>query len=188
LTLTTLPVLTRFRSAGALRDRQVHTVDGGPLTSPACFCAIAACREDKPLQNAQHEKAPGRFGFFEFALVGVPLVLGTIAIVVLFGERLLPHRSSRTIPRDFSDHARTLVEQYALTDMADTALTRKSGVAEVDIPPRSELAGKNAFPGMVTDSDDLVVLAEQRRGEDLGPRRPNWPLVTRCWCTGRGEP
>ena len=132
--MTTLPVLTRLRSAGAIRDRQVHTVDGGPLTSPACFCAIAACREDKPLQNAQHEKAPGRFGFFEFALVGVPLVIGTIAIVVLFGERLLSHRSSRTIPRDFSDHARTLVEQYALSDMAETALTRKSGVGEVVIP------------------------------------------------------
>jgi hypothetical protein len=110
----------------------------------------------------------GRFGFFEFALVRVPLVLGTIAIVVLFGERLLPHRSSRTIPRDFSDHARTLVEQYALTDLADTALTRKSGVAEVVIPPRSELVGKNAFPGMVTDSGDLVGSASPNRPFHVG--------------------
>jgi di/tricarboxylate transporter len=30
------------------------------------------------------------FGFFSFAIVGVPLLLGTIAIVVLFGQRLLP--------------------------------------------------------------------------------------------------
>ena len=30
------------------------------------------------------------FGFFEFALVGVPLVVGTILIVLLLGERLLP--------------------------------------------------------------------------------------------------
>ena len=35
---------------------------------------------------------------------------GTIAIVVLFGERLLPHRSGRSIPHDFGDHARTLVD------------------------------------------------------------------------------
>jgi hypothetical protein len=38
------------------------------------------------------------FGFFSFAIVGVPLLLGTIAIVVLFGQRLLPERSGRTIP------------------------------------------------------------------------------------------
>ncbi len=30
------------------------------------------------------------FGFFAFALVGVPLVLGTVAIVLVLGERLLP--------------------------------------------------------------------------------------------------
>jgi di/tricarboxylate transporter len=34
----------------------------------------------------------GRFGFFEFALVGVPLVAGTIVVVVFFGEHLLPYQ------------------------------------------------------------------------------------------------
>ena len=55
------------------------------------------------------EAGVGRFGFFEFALVGVPLVVGTILIVVLFGPRLLPERAPRAITRDFSGHARTLV-------------------------------------------------------------------------------
>ena len=55
------------------------------------------------------------FGFFSFAIVGVPLLLGTIVIVVLFGQRLLPERSGRTIPADLSTHARTLVEQYGWT-------------------------------------------------------------------------
>ena len=42
-------------------------------------------------------------------------VVGTIAIVVLFGERLLPNRTPRARSRrDFSRHARTLVEQYGL--------------------------------------------------------------------------
>jgi len=108
----------------------------------------------------------GGFGFFEFALVGVPLLIGTIAIVVLFGERLLPHRSGRAIPHDFGDHARTLVDQYEIEDEADSLLTRRSGVAEVVIPPRSGLIGEIIFPGMVTDSGDLVVLAVQQRGED----------------------
>ena len=42
------------------------------------------------------------FGFFEFALVGVPLVVGAIAIVVLFGPRLLPNRTAPLDPADFS--------------------------------------------------------------------------------------
>lgn len=110
----------------------------------------------------------GRFGFFEFALVGIPLVAGTIAIVVLFGEHLLPMRNPRSIPADFSDHARTLVEQYTLANDQDL-FTRRAGIAEVVIPPRSSAVGDTVFPGMVTDSGDLVVLAVQRKGRDLEP-------------------
>lgn len=61
-----------------------------------------------------HDAGAGSFGYFSFLLVGVPLVAGTIAVVVLFGERLLPHRSSRSGSRDFGDHARTLLAQYGL--------------------------------------------------------------------------
>ena len=109
----------------------------------------------------------GRFGFFEFALVGVPLVAGTVAIVVLAGERLLPNRAARAISRDFGDHARTLVEQYELAYGPESLLTRASGAAEVVIPPRSALIGDKAYPGMTTESGDLVVLAVQRRGRQL---------------------
>ncbi len=191
------------------------------------------------------------FGYFEFALVGVPLLLGTMAIVVLFGERLLPQRSGRTIPPDLSKHARTLVEQYKLEDglfqlrvrprspyvgaprtavdlgsypglnliaiqagnergrfrrptlaegdmlivrgdaetagmlaadkllafrsedaggdVVDALFNRVSGLAEVVIPPRSGMVGQPVFPGMITPSGDLVVLAVQRRGENQGP-------------------
>jgi di/tricarboxylate transporter len=108
----------------------------------------------------------GSFGYFSFALVGLPLVVGTIAFVVFFGERLLPHRPARSGSRDFSEHARTLVEQYGLDGDVEL-LTQRSGVAEIVIPPRSQLVGDKAFPGMVTESGDLVVLAVQRKGEDL---------------------
>ena len=57
------------------------------------------------------KSAGGAFGFFEFGIVGVPLLAGTIAIVVFLGERLLPHRKGKSIPADLSQHARTLVEQ-----------------------------------------------------------------------------
>lgn len=116
------------------------------------------------VSDAADNAGVGAFGFFEFALVGVPLVAGTIVIVLLFGERLLPDRSARTITRDFSDHARVLARQYALPDAP--ALTRTSGLAEVVIPPRSGLIGQTVFPGMITESGDLVVVAVQRRGEE----------------------
>ena len=189
------------------------------------------------------------FGFFSFAIAGIPLVVGTILIVVLFGQRLLPNRSGRTLPPDLSRHARTLVEQYRLDDgvfqlrvrqtsslvgvapaevdlsaypglamvatqagdgsgpvrgsalavgdilivrgdaasagefagdnalalhegetgIADMLFNRTSGLAEIVLPPRSAFIGQSMFPGMVTPSGDLLVLAVQRGGVDLGP-------------------
>jgi di/tricarboxylate transporter len=56
------------------------------------------------------------FGFFEFAFVGVPLTIGTVAICVWLGPRVLPVRVSKVIPADLSGHARTLVQHYAFED------------------------------------------------------------------------
>jgi di/tricarboxylate transporter len=193
----------------------------------------------------------GVFGFLEFAIVGIPLLIGTMAIILLFGKRLLPERSGRMMPSDLSNHARTLIEEYRLEgeffqlrirlgspyvgmqrnaldinkypglslisiqagngngslsvptlaagdilivlgdaesaaslasdkilsfrsedttgEIADMLFNRSSGLAEVIIPPRSGLIGQKVFPGMVTPSGDLIILAVQRRGEDQGP-------------------
>ena len=191
------------------------------------------------------------FRYFEFGYVGLPLLIGTMAIIVLVGQRLLPERSGRTIPADLSKHARTLIEHYTLADglfqlrvrsdspycgapqakanltgypgltlvaiqaadaggplqrptlaegdmliirgdaqavarlaadqrlalrsedsaadVAATLFNRNSGLAEVVIPPRSGFLGQTVFPGMVTPSGDLVILAVQRNGVDQGP-------------------
>jgi di/tricarboxylate transporter len=204
--------------------------------------------------DALEEATGDRFGYFEFGLVGVPLVLGTVAIAVLLGPRLLPTRTAASIPADLSRHAQTLIKQYQLDEgafrvevptgspsvgavLADLSLTRfpgltvvgvqpagrrssggppsetvlaahdvviiradtatavafahdaglellgepvgehvagalmnpDMGVAEVVVSPRSTLVGDVVFPGMVTSSGDLVVLAVQRKGYDLGP-------------------
>ena len=50
--------------------------------------------------------------------------------------------------------------------------TTASGLAEVIIPPRSTLIGERLFPGMVTPSGNLVVLAIHRQGHDLPPGEP----------------
>jgi di/tricarboxylate transporter len=189
------------------------------------------------------------FAFAEFALVGLPLLAGTMLIILLLGKHLLPAQSSARLPADFSRHAQTLVEHYGLSDgvfrlrVRSTSLylgkapaeldlagdprlqliavqegatgkplrapaisvgdyllvkgeaeaianlaaekhlalreegaedeagpslfNRRSGLAEVVIPPRSALIGRAMFPGMITDSGDLVVLAVQRAGVDL---------------------
>ena len=106
------------------------------------------------------------FTFFEFGLAGVPLLIGTLAIIVLFGNRLLPHRAPSVIPPDIGNHVRALTDQYRLPEGTDLVSASK-GFTEVVIPPRSELIGTHLFPGMTTPSGDLVVLGVQRGGEDL---------------------
>jgi len=85
------------------------------------------------VSDAAAEAGAGSFSFFEFTLVGVPLVMGTIAIIVLFGRRLLPQRATRTIPPDLGKHAKTLVEEYLLED----------GVFWLRVRPDSEFAGRS---------------------------------------------
>ena len=69
------------------------------------------------ISDAATEAGYGAFGFVEFAWVGLPLVAGTILIVLFFGSRLLPSRLSSTLPPDLSRHARTLIEHYSLDNV-----------------------------------------------------------------------
>lgn len=200
------------------------------------------------VSEAAIEAGESGFRFFEFARVGIPLVIGTILIVIVFGDRLLPERTAKTLPRDLSQLPRALLRQYLAEDelsrlqvdpgsplagmLADAIdldpyeglhliavldgsgqplvdhplapgqalivrgqraaierfadnngltlrpaaaagatglVSSQFGVAEVIVTPRSPYIGQPVFPGMVTDSGQLVVLAVQRLGEDLGP-------------------
>jgi di/tricarboxylate transporter len=202
------------------------------------------------VSEAAAEAGARPFGYFEFALVGLPLLAGTVALVVLFGERLLPHRTPSQIPPDFSEHFKVLTRDYRLQQLThrvrvgeaspfigrtqpdvasavgpdvtlvgvqvrgegnlarearvaagdvllvrgdqtavrqlaagdaielpagqpggdgDGLFTRLTGVAEVLIRPRSGLAGATVFPGMVTESGELMIQAVQRGGEVLDP-------------------
>ena len=51
---------------------------------------------------------------------------GRSASSLLFGRRLLPDRTTRQIPKDFSDHARTLVSHYEVDD-GDSPLYDRRG-------------------------------------------------------------
>ncbi|HEY7201623.1 MAG TPA: SLC13 family permease, partial [Candidatus Dormibacteraeota bacterium] len=100
------------------------------------------------ISEAAANAGVGGLGYAELALAGVPLVIGTLAIVLLLGPRLLPERTSRTLPPDLSEHARTLIAQYAIGDVY--RLRVRPGSPLVD---RSRAApGLDGHPGLTVVS------------------------------------
>ena len=61
-----------------------------------------------------------------------------------------------------------IVPESASNPIASGLVNRGFGVAEVIVTPRSAYTGERVYPGMVTDIGNLVVLAVQRHGGDLG--------------------
>ena len=118
------------------------------------------------VSDAASEAGARPFGFFEFAIVGIPLLLGGILIIVFLGPRLLPERNAPTAPVDVQRLADRLRRDYALGP-DELAMTAGRGVTEVVIPPRSTLIGMHVFRGMTTPSGDLVILAARRGDETL---------------------
>ncbi|GAA4071777.1 hypothetical protein GCM10023065_30280 [Microbacterium laevaniformans] len=116
--------------------------------------------------------AGGReFGFFEFALAGIPLVVCTVVIVALGGGRLLPSRSAdrlSDLAPDPREHAQTLRDSYDVDLDTARLFSVREGVAEVLVAPRSRLIGRTVSVGMTTRDENLVILAV-RRGDDDGP-------------------
>ncbi|WP_244303286.1 SLC13 family permease [Leucobacter coleopterorum] len=110
------------------------------------------------------------FGFLEFGLVGLPLLVGTVIIVLLLGPRVLPERLPEFAPRNLSRHAETLARHYSL-EPDSVRLDRADGLTEIVIPPRSTFVGDTVFPGMRTETGELVIVAVQRSGEDIGRTR-----------------
>ncbi len=96
------------------------------------------------ISEAAADAGVGAFGLVEFALVGIPLVAGTVLIVLMFGSRLLPERESSMVPPDLSQQAAVLVEHYSL----DNVLHLRAG-------PSSNLLGRtrarwelDGYPGI----------------------------------------
>lgn len=66
--------------------------------------------------EAARESGLGEFNFFSFTLVGVPLLIGTIVLILLVGNKLLPDREPTTALKDLSDLPTTLKKQYLAED------------------------------------------------------------------------
>jgi di/tricarboxylate transporter len=120
-------------------------------------------------EAARDAGAPG-FGFFSFGLVGLPLLVGNVAVVVLFGHRLLPHRMSRSVPPDFGRHAQTLAGHYGFPDGL-SRLRVRPGSPLLGVPP-AEL-DLSAYPGLTL----LGVQAGPYPGPARHPVQPDDVLV-----------
>ncbi|MCA0378479.1 MAG: SLC13 family permease [Actinobacteria bacterium] len=122
------------------------------------------------VSEAAAESGARPLGYFEFALVGLPLVTGAALIIVFLGPRLLPVRHAEAAPVDMQRLAELLRRDYDLSH-SDISVTANRGVAEVVIPPRSPLIGMHVYPGMSTPSGDLVIIAARRGDERLTGRK-----------------
>lgn len=156
----------------ALRTRQPASHLMMPLAFAAhggALLALTGSPVNVLVAEAAAESGTGHFGFMSFALVGVPLTIGIIAISALIGSKVLPARTGRSAPADFGALAAIYADSYDLDEDPKDLFTRTKGVAELIIPPRSPLIDEEFFSGMVTESGKFVVLGIQRQGDDLDP-------------------
>ncbi|MET0789358.1 MAG: SLC13 family permease [Cellulomonas sp.] len=109
------------------------------------------------------EQATGeKFGFFEFGLMGVPLVLATIGVSLLVGRRLLPDRSPTSLPADYSSHIDTLVDHYSLdagffrlaVEVGSDVVGRRRD--QVSVPDGVVLIGVQRASGQPAGEDDVL--------------------------------
>lgn len=80
------------------------------------------------ISDAAGDIGAGAFGYTEFAWVGVPLLIGCMAVVWLVGDRLLPSRQGDGLPPNLSRHARTLVAHYSLEHVFHLRVREGSGL------------------------------------------------------------
>lgn len=66
------------------------------------------------VSDALFDATGERFGFFEFAIVGVPLLAITILVSVLIGPRTIPDVDSADVPSDLGEHLSTVLSHYRL--------------------------------------------------------------------------
>ncbi|WP_329126262.1 SLC13 family permease [Streptomyces sp. NBC_01465] len=125
------------------------------------------------VSEAADESGAGPFGFFQFALIGVPILAGTVAIALLLGPRLLPRREPEAIPPDLSRHAHTLVTYYGLErDAASLQLGPDSSLVGTPPPDVTALA-----PAGLLVVGALTADGHDSRGD--APLQPGDVLIVR---------
>jgi di/tricarboxylate transporter len=131
------------------------------LLLPLCFATHSASMLTllgAPLNviasNMAKDAGYGGIGFFEFAVAGIPIFLGSVVVMLLTQRFLLPHRNGESLPADFSAHAQTLVEQYRLED----------GLHRLRVRSTSPYVGKPRGEVDLSNYSGLDIVAIQESG------------------------
>jgi di/tricarboxylate transporter len=106
------------------------------------------------ISEAADDAGEGAYPFFSFALVGLPLLLGTVVICLLLGPRLLPQRVPEHTPPDLGRHAETLEAHYQRTE----------GFYRLRVRSRSELIGQSVTSSEVDGPDSVRIVAVETAG------------------------
>jgi di/tricarboxylate transporter len=127
------------------------------------------------------EAGVGHIGFFAWSILGLPQLVGSIIIVLVLGKKLLPDRRSESLPEDFSEHARTLVEHYNL----------EHGLHQLRVPSGSRLVGTSRgalglgeYAGLravafLDHEDDRPLERDQLEAGDHVLLQGSWPALER---------
>ncbi len=118
------------------------------------------------IQDAAHTAAGDGFGYFEFGLIGVPLVIATLGVCVLLGPRLLPARNPADPSTDFTDYLATLAGHWA-TDYHIWRLTARDDAPGIGAPAAEAAAGSplnviatQAESGRVGTGEDILAVRD----------------------------
>jgi di/tricarboxylate transporter len=103
------------------------------------------------VSQAARDAGEGSFGFFEFAIVGMPVLLATIGLNLLLTDRVLPERTPGIGPPDLSRHAEVLAAEYQLSD----------GFYRLRVRDRSPLIGQEVSSLDLGEGSDLTLIAVQ---------------------------
>lgn len=187
----------------AMRSRQKPSALLMPMAFGAhagALLALTGSPVNVLVADALADAGGGRLGFFEFTLAGVPILIGTVAICVYLGPKLVPDRTSGYASADF---------QLPGSDPGGRLRAERPDRKWCAVRPRSWrgrgggaapfAAGRHGgLPGHGHPLGELVVLAVRRRGDVLGPKpvtiavgdvlvlRGSWEALAHAHHTGRG--
>lgn len=116
------------------------------------------------LSNALLETGESGFGFFDFAFIGVPILLVGTAFVTLLGRHLLPTTDTTRIPAD----ERNLRVEYGLQER----------IFALRVPVDALLNGRTIADSGMTWAAGLVIIALTRAGRTEALPRANTVLQT----------
>jgi len=113
------------------------------------------------------------FGYFEFGLIGLPLLIAAILYMVFWGRRLLPSRKGEERPPDLTESVGELARDYTL----------ESSIFWLRVRYSSGLVGKSLTEAALGRDYDINVLriehAIRKNGSDVNQGEQKRPAVIR---------